>query len=54
VFADSSGFSQFEYRGHRIAVELHQKIVEMGLQPRMGRYGEFYTLPSVLTVGDEM
>jgi hypothetical protein len=53
VFADSNGFFHFEYTGHRDAVELHRKIVEMGLQPRMGRFGEFYVLPSILTMGDD-
>jgi hypothetical protein len=53
IFAETNGLFQLTYRGHRDAEELHRKIVEMGLQPRAGRYGEFYTLPSSLTMGDD-
>jgi hypothetical protein len=52
VFAVSNGFWQFEYQGHADAKELHQKIVAMGLQPRSGRFGEFYSLPRVLVPDD--
>jgi len=51
VFANGS--FQFEYTGHRDAEELHQKILAMGLKPRMGRFGEFWQLPSSLTMGDD-
>jgi len=53
VFAESNSSFQFEYRGHADARELHQKIVAMGIQPRNGRFGEFYQLPSVLTMGED-
>jgi hypothetical protein len=51
VFANGS--FAFEYTGHAEARELHQKIVAMGLVPRMGRYGPFYTLSTILTMGDD-
>jgi hypothetical protein len=53
VFAESNGFFQFEYRNHVDAAELHQKIVAMGIQPRNGRFGEFYQLPAILTMGED-
>jgi hypothetical protein len=49
VFANGS--FNFEYTGHAEAREFHQKIVAMGLQPRPGRYGPFYRLPAILTMG---
>ena len=48
----ANGSFQFEYTGHAEARELHQKIVAMGLQPRMCRFGPFYQLPSSLTMYD--
>jgi hypothetical protein len=50
VFANGS--FAFEYTNHAEARELHQKIVAMGLQPRMGRFGPFYQLPAILTMAD--
>jgi|SRR5215471_1380971 len=53
VFASLDKLYRHTYTGHRDAEELHQKILAMGLQPRAGRFGEFYTLPSILTMGDD-
>jgi hypothetical protein len=46
-------FYQPTYSGHVDAEELHQKILAMGIQPRAGRFGEFYQLPSILVLGDD-
>lgn len=48
-----NNFYQHTFSGYRDAEELHRKIMEMGLQPRHGKFGEFYSLPSVLTESDD-
>jgi hypothetical protein len=53
VFARIDGFYKPSFSGARDAEELHQKILAMGLRPRPGRFGEFYTLPSILTASDD-
>jgi hypothetical protein len=53
IFARIDGFYQPTFSGARDAEELHQKILAMGLRPRPGRFGEFYTLPSILTASDD-
>jgi hypothetical protein len=53
VLARVSESHQSMFTGYRETEELHRQITEMGLQPRHGSYGDFYTLPSSLTMSDD-
>jgi hypothetical protein len=53
VFARVDELYQHTFSGYRDAEELHQQILAMGLRPRNGIHGEFYTLPSILTMSDD-
>jgi hypothetical protein len=53
VFARIDGSYKPTFTGFKDAEELHRQIVAMGLQPRPGRFGEFYQLPSVLVDSED-
>ena len=53
VFANVDHTRQMTYVSNQNAEALHQKILAMGLRPRSGVFGEFWTLPSILTMGDD-
>jgi hypothetical protein len=53
VFARVDNSRQHTFMGCREIEELYQQMMSMGLRPRSGIYGEFYTLPTTLTATDD-